>query len=110
MYHLLEESSESEEKDSTLLEIGSIPFCPELCKHSWAQKRMGGRYRRLSAEGTTWHGGKGWGIPGAEVRQLWSVESREVGHEGSAGRSQTCHSAAIEMSLRKVSYSTHVAE
>lgn len=60
--------------------------------------------------------GKGWGIQGAGQRQLWSGESREVGHGGSAGRSQSCHSdqiffsAAIEVLLRKVSYPTHVAE
>lgn len=36
---LLEESSESEEKTSTLPEIGSVPSCTELYKHTWAQKR-----------------------------------------------------------------------
>lgn len=41
---LLEESSESEEKDSTLFEIGSIPSGPELYKcHMGPEKDGGGR-------------------------------------------------------------------
>lgn len=116
---VFEESSESEEKDSALPEIGSIPSRPELYKHTWAQKRMGRRSGRLPAEGTTWHGGKGQGIPGAEVRQLWSVESRGRGVWDQCREEPDLSLrsgllvfffSAVEVLLRKVSYPTHVAE
>lgn len=63
---LLKEPLESEEKDSSLPEIGSVTAHPELCQHIWAWKRLGGRSRKASWRRHRLACWEGAGHPGAE--------------------------------------------